>query len=60
MDLAVKIYRVSGEDVAVWNDGSAICIKTKSGYGDPVELTDEEAVELAHILMELATDRRPG
>jgi hypothetical protein len=60
MDFAVKVHKVSGDDVAVWDDGSAICIKTRSGYGDPVELTTEEALELATILMALASDRSPG
>jgi hypothetical protein len=53
MNEQVVVYKLSNGDVAVWHDGSSICIKTRSGYGDPVEIADDEAEELAAILLRL-------
>ena len=47
------------DDVAVWiADGGSIHIKTSDPHGDPVELTEEDALELAAILTRLANDLR--
>jgi hypothetical protein len=53
------VYKVS-DDVAVWLDssGGPICIKTSDKYGDPVELTEDDAEELAAILINLAKKSR--
>ena len=43
-------------DVRVWiEQGSAIHIKAISEYNDPVELTAEQALELAQALQRLAS-----
>jgi len=46
-------YEFAGGEVLVWIDG-CICIKTRNKYNDPVELADEEALELADLLKRLA------
>lgn len=43
------------DDVSVWIDpGGGITIKAVTTEGDPVELTPEQARQVAHALMELA------
>ena len=47
------------DDVSVWiADGGSIHIKTNKPHGDPVELTEEDAVELAAILTRLVQELR--
>jgi len=47
------------DDVSVWiADGGSIHIKTNEPHGDPVELTEEDAVELAAILTRLVQELR--
>jgi hypothetical protein len=55
-----QVYTVA-DDVTLWiAEGGAIHIKTREPYGDPVELTEEDALELAAILTRLAQERRPA
>ena len=49
------VYSVS--DVAVWLDGG-IMIKTKDPHGDPVELGEEEALELIAILQRVVSESK--
>ena len=47
------------DDVTLWvADGGSIQIRTRERYGDPVELTAAEAIELATILTRLAEQLR--
>jgi hypothetical protein len=49
-----KVFTVS-DDVSLWIDeGGSIHIKTRGP--DPVELTEDDALELAAILTRLAND----
>ena len=42
----------------VWLDPTGgICIKTVEPHGDPVELSDQEAIELARLLMQLVAEQ---
>lgn len=46
-------YYALDDDLAVWvEDESSIHIKATSQFGDPVELTFDQAEELAHRLLD--------
>ena len=46
---------VAGGDAYCWAEaGTSIMLKAVTGYGDPVELGSEEAVELANALLKAA------
>ena len=46
-------------DAHIWiNEGGAISLKVISSYGDPAELSEEEALELARILVNLVAKIR--
>lgn len=50
------IYTIA-DHVTLWiAPGGSIHIKTREPHGDPVELTEEDARELAAILTKLADD----
>ena len=44
------------DDVIVWATDGAIHIKTTDLHNDPVELTEEDATELAHLLTRLVKE----
>jgi hypothetical protein len=50
-----KVYEFAGGEVTVWIDG-CICIKTRNKCDDPVELADEEALELSELLKRLVKE----
>ena len=53
------VHEISDGDVVVWLDeGGAICIKTNDNHGDPVELAEHEAMELAELLVRLVKESR--
>ena len=47
-----EVFKFSDGEVAVWYDG-CVCIKavTRGPHYDPVELTEDQAVELAETLL---------
>jgi hypothetical protein len=45
------------EHITVWVDGG-IHIKTREPHGDPVEMTEEEALALADLLGKLVEEHR--
>jgi hypothetical protein len=54
-----KLYTVAEGEVTLWCDpAGVVCIKTMEPHGDPVELTEDEALELAAILTKLAEEAR--
>ncbi|MGR4865210.1 hypothetical protein [Caulobacter sp. LARHSG274] len=44
------------DDVTLWFADGAIHIKTREPHGDPVEMTQDDALELAAILTKLAKE----
>jgi hypothetical protein len=57
---AVKgVYHLSGGEILVWQDGGAICIKTVSKSGDPIDMGEDEALELAELLQWLVANPAP-
>ena len=45
------------EHITVWADGG-IHIKTNEPHGDPVEMSEEEALALADLLRKLVEEQR--
>jgi hypothetical protein len=54
-----EVFEFAGGEVAVWYDG-CVCIKavTRAPYYDPVELNEDQAIELAEALLRLAKENR--
>lgn len=54
-DQEPEVFRVSDGDAYCWvEQESSVMLKAVTKYGDPVELTKEEAVDLAHALLRAA------
>lgn len=52
---SVPVILLAGGEIAVWLDESGcICLKNKNKYNDPVELSEDEALDLARVLVQLA------
>jgi hypothetical protein len=55
------VYELAGGAVALWLDESAsIMLTVREPFGDPIELSEEEALELSAVLTRLAQDLRGG
>jgi hypothetical protein len=54
-----EIHELAGGEIAVWDDNGVIMLKVCNEYKDPVELNEEEALELADLLTRLAKQRTP-
>ena len=52
-----SVYELAGGELLVWLDGG-ICIKTVEPHGDPVELGEQEALDLARLLTRLVGEQR--
>ena len=51
------IYELAGGDITVWAEESgAIILKVREPFGDPIELGEEDALELAALLVRLVKD----
>jgi hypothetical protein len=49
-----NIHELASGDIAVWQEQSGVIVlKLQEKHGDPVELGEEEALELAELLIEL-------
>ena len=59
MEIHNGIYHLSGGKILVWRDGGAICIKTVSKFGDPIDMGEGEAIELAELLQRLVANSPP-
>lgn len=50
-----EVFNVSDGDVYCWAEQeSSVMLKAVTKYGDPVELTKQEAVDLAHAILKAA------
>lgn len=52
-----ELHELLGGEIVVWVDSGVICLKLNNKHGDPVELSDDGAIELAELLLRLAKDR---
>ena len=51
------VYELASGDISVWaEEAGAIMLKVREPFGDPVELGEEEALELDELLVRLAKD----
>jgi hypothetical protein len=48
------VYELAGGDIALWIDNGVIMLKVREPFGDPVELNEHEALEIAELLVRLA------
>ncbi len=53
MSKIAGVFKLSDGEIAIWEDGG-IHIKAVTSQGDPVELSETEALELADALIRLA------
>jgi hypothetical protein len=60
MEIHNGIHHLSGGEILVWRDDAAICIKTVSKSGDPIDMGEGEALELAELLRHLVANPPPG
>lgn len=51
-----RTYELAGGDITVWVDDGVIMLKVHEPFGDPVELSEQEAHELGALLVRLAKD----
>jgi hypothetical protein len=52
-----NVYELASGDIVVWAENSgAIMLKVREPFGDPVELGEEEALELGELLIRLAKE----
>jgi hypothetical protein len=57
MAIDANVYYAASGDVAVWIDaGGSIHLRVRERQGDPVELSEHEAIELADLLRKLAQE----
>jgi hypothetical protein len=54
-----EVHELFGGEIVVWDDNGVIMLKVCNEYKDPVELNEEEALELADLLTRLAKQRTP-
>ena len=50
------VHELSGGDVILWSVQGTVHIKTTNKYSDPVELSDEESLELAALLVRIVKE----
>jgi len=59
MEIRNGVYHLSGREILVWQDGGAICIKTVSKFDYPIDMGEDEALELAELLQRLVANPPP-
>ena len=52
------VHEAAGGEIALWLDAGVVCLKAMNPHGDPVELNEHEAAELAALLLRLAREGR--
>ncbi len=50
------VYEIADGDVVLWSVDGTIHIKTVSKHHDPVELSEDDAIELSKLLARLASE----
>jgi hypothetical protein len=51
------VYELAGGEIVVWAEESgAIMLAVRQPFGDPVELGEQEALELGELLVRLAKE----
>jgi hypothetical protein len=53
MSAESAVYNIAGGDVVLWSVEGTIHIKTVNAFNDPVELNEDDALELSKLLIRL-------
>ena len=54
-----RVHELAGGEICVWQEESGvIMLKVQQKYNDPVELGEEDALELAELLTRLVNEAR--
>lgn len=53
MSAESAVYKIAGGNVVLWSVEGTIHIKTVSAFNDPVELNEDDALELSKLLIHL-------
>ncbi|MES2151454.1 MAG: hypothetical protein V4508_16885 [Pseudomonadota bacterium] len=56
-ELNATVFKIASGDISVWVDGG-VHLKVNAASGDPVELGEEEAMELGKLLIRLVEEQR--
>ncbi len=59
MTVQPTVYEIAGGDVVLWSIDGTIHIKAVTKHNDPVELTEDETIELSKLLARLASGKHP-
>ena len=52
-----KYFEICDGEVRVWiEQGESLCIKAVTEFGDPVELTEDDARKIAKALLDMVAD----
>lgn len=61
MEEPLTIHEAASGEIAIWIDeAGCICLKSRNKYHDPVELSEDEALELANLLIRLVEEIKRG
>lgn len=53
----VEVFEMASGDISIWVDGG-IHLKLNVAHSDPVELGEEEALQLGRLLLRLVDEQR--
>jgi hypothetical protein len=53
MSAESTVYKIAGGDVVLWSVEGTVHIKTVNSFNDPVELNEDDALELSKLLVRL-------
>ena len=58
-DNDVQIFKIADGEILVWIDpGGAICLKTVNKFNDPIEISEDDAISLSELLLQLVKIQR--
>ena len=55
-DTLTEVHEFAGGDLVLWSVDGTVHIKTTNKYNDPVELSDQESLELSALLARIVKD----
>jgi len=55
--MGATVYEAASGDINVWvNEGGALSLKVREPFGDPIELNEQDAIELSDLLRKLVRE----
>lgn len=53
-----QVFKMASGDISVWiGEGGGICLRLNTTFNDPVELGEEEALQLGELLIRLSREQ---